>query len=172
MSMRTTLIIFLSCVLPLGVLGQSTSPNPHGAGKGLPIAIGPASTVITFSEFSVGTSISTQYQNVGIHFGGSGPFITTDGANPTSPVLSGSPLFQGDITGTFVEPGSSQPTVVESFTFDAGYFDEIGSTRIEWFDPHGKKLGQRINSHFGIERFTIEGGNIASWRIGIVQTEP
>ncbi len=130
------------------------------------------SRTITFSEFPVNTRISNQYQNVGILFAGSGPFITTDGANPTSPVLSGSPRFQGDIAGTFVEPATGRPVVVQSFSLDAGFFDEIGSTRIEWFDPDGKKIGQRINSRFGIERFTIEGGNIASWRMGIVQNEP
>lgn len=94
------------------------------------------------------------------------------GANPTSPVLSGTPIFQGNITGRFVEPGTDRPTVVQSFTFDAGYFDEFGSTRIEWFDPDGNKLGQRINSRLGIERLTFTGGNIASWQIGIVQNEP
>lgn len=127
---------------------------------------------VNFSEFPIGTKISTQYQNIGIIFGGSGPYITTDKGNPTSPVLSGTPEFQGNITGTFVEPGTDRPTVVQSFSFDAGYFDEIGSTRIEWFDLKGKKIGQKINSHLGIERFTLEGGNIASWKIGIVETEP
>jgi hypothetical protein len=57
--------------------------------------------------------------------------------------------------------------VVRSFTFDAGFFDEIGSTRIEWFDPEGNKIGQAINSKLGIETFTLEGGNIASWKISV-----
>lgn len=135
-----------------------------------------ASEVITFSEFPVGTSISNQYQDIGITFGGSDggsdPFIASDTSTRTSPVLSGTPRFQGDITGRFSEPGTDRPTVVQSFMFNAGYFDEFGTTRIEWFDPDGKKLGQRINSRFGIERFTIEGGNISHWRIGIVQNEP
>jgi hypothetical protein len=78
----------------------------------------------------------------------------------------------GPITGTFVEPGTTRPTVVESFSFDAGFFDEFGSTRIQWFDPKGELLDQRINSRLGIERFVIEGGNIASWRIEIVRNEP
>lgn len=102
-SLFFSLLSFLLCVvvapakaqLPLYVLTQSTSPNRAGDVKGLPTksirAAQGASAVITFSEFAVGTSISTQYQNIGITFGGSGPFITTDGANPTSPVLSGTP---------------------------------------------------------------------------------
>lgn len=131
-----------------------------------------SSQVITFSEFPLSTTITDQYKNIGVIFGGSGAFISTDGSNPTSPVLSGTPLFQGDISGSFVKPGTNDPTIVESFTFDAGFFNEIGSTRIEWFDPDGEKLGQRINSIFGIETFTIEGGNIASWKISIVANEP
>lgn len=137
-----------------------------------PQAAQDALDVITFSEFPIGTPISSQYQDLGIIFEGSGPFITTDGANPTSPVLSGSPRFEGDITGKFVEPGTDRPTVVKSFTFDAGYFDDFGSTRIEWFDPEGQKLGQSINSQLGIERLTFEGGNIASWRISVAENEP
>lgn len=182
--MKTRLFVFFISilsvifVLPICVFAQSTSLNlfPELEAPALAKiqlqAAGDASDVITFSEYPIGIPIDNQYQDIGIIFGGSGPFITTDGANPTSPVLSGTPLFQGDITGSFVEPGTYHPTVVQSFTFDAGYFDEFGSTRIEWFDPDGKKLGQRINSRLGIERLTIEGGNIASWRIGIVKNEP
>jgi hypothetical protein len=183
-NMKTKLFVLLISMLsvifmlPVCVFAQSTSPNPlpeleaPALAKMQLQAAGDASDVITFSEFPIGTPIDDQYQDVGIIFGGSGPFISTDGANPTSPVLSGTPRFQGDITGSFVEPGTARPTVVQSFTFDAGYFDEFGSTRIEWFDPDGKKLGQRINSRLGIEQLTFEGGNIASWRIGIVKNEP
>jgi hypothetical protein len=131
------------------------------------------SGIITFSEYPVGTSISDQYADQGIIFGGDSPFITTDSSNPTSPVLSGSPRFQGAIEGSFVDPSDgTTPTIVQSFALDAGYFDEFGSTRIEWFDPDGNKLGQRTNSHLGIETFEIEGGNIAHWRISIIENEP
>lgn len=129
--------------------------------------------IITFGEYPVGTSISTQYAEQGVLFGGDNPFITTDGANPTSPVLSGSPRFQGAIEGIFVNPSDGEtPVIVESFSLDAGYFDSNGSTRIEWFDPDGEKLGQRTNTHFGIQRFDIEGGNIARFRISIIENEP
>lgn len=171
-------LIFLSVVLPLTVSANSTSPNPILSNEAFITPLfqtqqaADASEIITFSEFPIGTSITNQYEDIGIIFGGSGSFITTDGANPTSPVLSGTPRFQGSIMGQFVEPGTDEPTVVESFTFDAGYFDEFGSTRIEWFDPDGKKLGQSINSRLGIEQLTFEGGNIASWKIGIVESEP
>src|SRR5688572_8837112 len=59
-------------------------------------------TVITFSEFPNGTPITDQYAEKGVVFGGDSPFIAEDGSNPTSPVLSGSPLFFGEIKGRFV----------------------------------------------------------------------
>jgi hypothetical protein len=136
------------------------------------------SDVITFDEYAVGTDITDQYQDDGIIFGGyvdtSGalqiPYIIEDAANPTSPVLANwsewiSWVFGGDITGTFVEPGTYTPTIVSSFEFDAGYFDALESTDIEWFDPYGNSLGVVSNSQYGIEQFNIAGGPIASWLI-------
>ena len=55
---------------------------------------------------------------------------------------------------------------------DAGFFDIVGTTRLEWFDLEGRKLGQRSNSAFGIENFEIRGGGISSWAFGIVEDEP
>ena len=175
--MKRITILFLTIVAIEGV-AQTTSPNPDLNASVSKFRLNSLNlsknneTLITFSEFPINRAISDQYKNKGIVFGGSGPFITVDGANPTSPVLSGTPRFEGNISGNFIDPESSQPTVVESFSFDAGYFDNYGSTRIQWFDPQGKILGQRINSKLGIESLTFEGGNIASWRIETVANEP
>lgn len=150
---------------------EGTSPDVIAQPSNAAAAIG--EDVITFREFPLNTRITDQYADFGIVFSGDTPFITTDGSNPTSPVLSGSPKFRGAIVGTFVNPSAPrQPTVVESFAFDAGYFDELDSTRIEWFDPTGKPLGQVTNRRLGIERFEITGGNIASFQISIFRTEP
>jgi hypothetical protein len=128
---------------------------------------------ITFSEYPVGTYIDSQYAAEGIVFGGDSPFISTDGANPTSPVLSGSPRFFGSVEGAFVDPSDgSTPAVVESFSVDAGYFDELSTTRLEWFDPDNNKLGQASNSQYGIENFHVSGGNIARWKFSIFAVEP
>ena len=175
--MKTYSIAILISLISGSAAAQSTSPSPVP----LPVArndltlIAPATPVptITFSEFPLGTAITTQYTDQGIVFGGDDPFISQDGANPTSPVLSGSPLFQGSIEGVFVNPDEpSVPVVIESLSLDAGFFDALRSTRIEWFDPDGEKLGQQANSIFGIENFTISGGNIAHWKIAIFEDEP
>ncbi len=68
---------------------------------------------ITFSEYPMWTAISNQYESQGIIFNGDSPFITSDGANPTSPILSGTPLFSGRVGGQFTNP-------VNSFQVEAG----------------------------------------------------
>jgi hypothetical protein len=174
--MKTRLLLLTAFLLASScrIFAQSTSPNPNprlqsiSAPRALPAN---SSQVITFSEYTIGTTITDQYKQIGVIFE-SGAFISTDGSNPTSPVISGTPRFEGPITGRFVVPGTNKPVAVKSFTFDAGYFDNFTSTRIEWFDLKGQKLGQRINSTLGIEQFTIEGGNIASWTMSIVADEP
>ncbi len=186
MKRHLTIIVVAAVVLTtlqlswLAAFGQSDSlpsSSPSTWNDGDPVrssvAEDGAMSPITFSEFPTDTLITNQYANLGIIFGGDSPFITPDTASPTSPVLSGTPLFRGDIIGTFVDPKDGKtPVAVESFTLDAGYFNELASTRIEWFDPSGKRLGQRTNSVYGIEKFEIAGGNIASWKLSIVKTEP
>jgi len=135
------------------------------------VRLSQAATLVTFSEFSVGTSITDQYKDVGIIFGGSSPFISPDEANPTSPVLSGTPLFQGAITGTFVIPGTTTPTTVESFSFDAGYFDAVGTTELRWFDLNGALIGSQTNTTLGIQTLTATAPGIASWSMQIISSE-
>ena len=83
-------------------------------------------------------------------------FITDDGANPTSPVLSGSPRFNGPIAVLFSTP-------VAAVGLDGGYFDAIGGTSIEAFGPDGASLGIVTNTALGIEFFGLAasgGGNV------------
>ena len=172
--------LILSVVI-LMATGPSQADEPSSSSPDAPLhkpTVGDTavrSATITFSEHPVGTSITTQYRDIGVIFGGSSPYITTDSANATSPVLTGSPRFQGSVEGRFVRPGTDEPTAVQSFRIDAGYFNEIGSTRLEWFDPDGTKLGQKTNTQLGIETLEVEaedGGNIARWLISIVANEP
>lgn len=130
------------------------------------------SAAITFDEFALGTPITDQYIGRGVLFEGNPPpFTATDNSNPTSPVLSGTPLFDGDITGSFVSPGTTIPMVARSFSFDAGFFNAVGSTRLVAFDPNDQIVQQITNMQTGIERFEITSGNIASFRIEIFGNE-
>lgn len=116
---------------------------------------------LTFSEFRVGTTISSNYSSEGVLFssGGGYPFITTDGANPSSPVLSGTPRFSGPITAAFVSPTDSSATAAtHALTFQAGYFDQTGSTTISFYDINVALLGTVTNSSLGIQTFTAPVG--------------
>jgi hypothetical protein len=130
-------------------------------------------STLTFSEFPVGTVISNQYASLGVSFSGSGgTFITNDGANPTSPVLSGNPQFTGSITATFVSPTSpSNRATAKNVSFDAGFFDSVGSTTVTWFDVNSNTLGSQNNSTTGIERFTLPG-SIGGFTMAINGSEP
>lgn len=129
---------------------------------------------ITFSEFPIDTPILSQYKEQGIVFVQSSTFITTDGSNPTSPVLSGSPRFFGPITGQFVDRQANGivPTSIQKFSLDAGYFDAVGSVRLTWYDREGKKIGQKVNSGQGIQKLVGEGGDISRFTIEAFADEP
>jgi choice-of-anchor A domain-containing protein len=94
-------------------------------------------------------------------------FITNDGANPTSPVLSGSPTFNGPISILLSD-------TVSSIGFDGGYFDAIGGTAIRAFAADGTFLGQISNLGHGIEFLGITVGVpiIKGVQLSLVGPEP
>jgi len=130
----------------------------------------PAASVITFSEQAGGTvnpfydfgTYDVSFD--GYFLGGLGTptagsslaldtnspqtFITGDGANPTSPVLSGTPTFSGSIAVLFSED-------VAAVGLDGGYFNAIGGTTIAAYDRLGGLLGSITNSELGIEFFGL-----------------
>ncbi len=96
-------------------------------------------------------------------------FITTDGSNPTSPVLSGSPTFNGPIAVLFDKDQAG-------VGFDGGFFNAIGSTGITAFDRNGNLLGTVANLGTGIEFLglvTSDGSSqIAGVFLDLVGAEP
>ena len=152
----------------------STSILPQAAVAPQGLAQPQADTVITFSDFAVDTFITNQYLSRGILFGGDRPFISNDGANPTSPVLSGSPRFFGAIEGRFFNPATGNATPVRSFSLDAGYMDAIGTVELTWYNAAGAILGSRVNTSTGIVRFAVTSpsANIARWRIDNAGDDP
>ncbi|RLQ20832.1 RHS repeat protein [Seongchinamella sediminis] len=129
---------------------------------------------ISFSELPVDALVSDQYRDRGIVFGGSGPVITTDAAVASSPVLTGTPVFEGDITGQFVKPGTQEAATVYQFVWESGHFDAVASVQMDLYGPQGQLLLSTTNEGTGIYRFFTRGGNIgiASWRVHIVSDEP
>lgn len=95
--------------------------------------------------------------------------ITTDGSNPTSPVLSGSPRFNGPVTILF-------STDQYGVGLEGGYFDAPYSTGITAFDRNGNVIGAVSNNGLGIEFLglvTSDGSaSIAGLQFSLVGPEP
>lgn len=117
--------------------------------------------LITFDEFPIGTAITDQYADRGVLINGpDSPYLAVDGAQPTSPVLSPGPNYQGQVTFQIVRKQSPhEPSSAGRVTFDIGYIDEVGPT-VAWFGPSGKQLGKRKIQGVGIVPVTIEDKRI------------
>ena len=139
---------------------------------GVDVAVVPdASKVITFSELPVGTTITNQYQKDGVIFT-SNPSIEDNSYDPTSPALAGSADFNGPIAGYFCNPSNGQHATVEEFQFDAGYFNNLHSTEIEWFRTNGQTLGKQYDQVYAYQHFSISSTSpIASFKIFEVGAE-
>ena len=87
-------------------------------------------------------------------------FIVGDGSNPTSPVLSGTPTFNGPISVLFSTP-------VAAVGLDGGFFNGIAGTSIEAYDTLGNSLGIVSNNSTGIEFFGLADSSGASVIQGI-----
>lgn len=182
MRMRTLAgiaVVAMTMIPSFGLASASTTQSaPTGAGtspsreetatEALPVPIG----AITFSELSVNTNVSDQYRARGIRFSGDSPFITTDTSNPTSPVLSGSPVFQGEIRGTFVNPDSGRTRTVDSFSLDVGYINAPGSVKVIVYGLGGSRIGVLSADRTGIVRITSTFPRSASFVVKALSDEP
>ncbi|WP_136683296.1 VPLPA-CTERM sorting domain-containing protein [Falsirhodobacter xinxiangensis] len=163
----------------IGTANPTYNPSDYGGGAGAP--------VVTTGGYFVGQSLSTQ---PGVDCPGSAPtacikgsptgtltldadspdtFITTDGAFPTSPTLSGSPQFNGPIALLF----SVDQLAVG---FEGGFFDGVGSTGITAFGRDGTLLGTVKNEGTGIEFLGLASATgiaeIAGVFLDLVGSEP
>jgi hypothetical protein len=96
-------------------------------------------------------------------------FITTDTDTPTTPVLSGTPLFNGPIALLFSDDQFG-------VGFSAGFFNAVGSTGITAIARDGSILGTVTNTGTGIEFLglvTDDGtASIAGVFLDLVGSEP
>lgn len=112
--------------------------------------------VYTFTDYTVsfggyfvgGAGTPTVGSTLSLDSGAPYTFITGDVSNPTTPVLSGSPQFNGPVAVLF-------SLDVAAVGLDGGYFDAIGATTIAAFDRLGNLLGSVTNSALGIEFFGL-----------------
>ena len=96
-------------------------------------------------------------------------FIIEDSANPTSPVLSGTPAFNGPVSILF-------DIDLAGVGLDGGFFDAIGGTAIRAFDRQGGIIGTVVNEALNIEFLglvTTDGlAAIAGLQFFLVGAEP
>jgi hypothetical protein len=136
---------------PFGSTNPVYAPADYGGGAGSP--------TVSFGGFFTGQSLVPGGCNGGADtgcVGGSptGPlslaaaspqtFIANDGAQPTSPILSGTPLFNGPIAMTFSTPQSGVGLV-------GGFFNSLNATAITAFDINGNVIGSITNDQLGLE---------------------
>ena len=126
--------------------------------------------VITFDDFAVGTVITNQYQSFGVRFGGS-VFITNDSAQPTTPVLSGTPLFEGPVSGSFVNPANGLLVTQYGFTVDVGYINNPGSVKITAFDFSAEEITHTFANAEGINHIDVTAAGVSYFRIETVSDE-
>ncbi len=166
MRSRVAAVVLGVFTMIVGVLAVTTaSPTPVAAATPTP---GP----IRFDEFPIGTPLSTQYQSYGVHFSTLFPaFITTDGAQPGSPVASGTPLYQGPIVVLIVDPVTGQPATADGFKMDLGYINNPNSVEVAYFDAFSNKIGAIRANAFGINPINVPARGVSRIDITVVANE-
>jgi len=173
------LITFSEPGFSVGTVNPTYTPADYGGGAGAP--------TVTTGGFFVGQSLSANAAvdcpgaaasacvvgsptgPLTLDAGAPNAFIANDGAFPTSPTLSGSPIFNGPIALLF----DIDQTGVG---FDGGFFNAIASTGITAFARDGSLLGTVSNETTGIEFLglvTADGlPGIAGVFLDLVGAEP
>lgn len=162
----------------VGTTNPTYNPGDYGGGAGSP--------VVTFGGYFEGQSlggpgdcpagaaitgcvVGSPTGPLALDSNSPNTFITNDGANPTSPVLSGTPTFNGAISIFF-------DTDLAGVGLDGGFFDAIGGTAITAFDRAGNVIGSVQNETTGIEFLgLVTDGNvntIAGLQFSLVGSEP
>jgi len=121
-----------------------------------------ANAVVTlnFSEFAVGTVVSTQYAADGVYFlagiNGFNPIIADDFAMPGSPVLAPNSPYAGTFTIDFVGYATG-------VAFDSGYWDGLSTGVIEVYGADDSTLlGTYTNGNIPYAHFDFGAAQIGS----------
>lgn len=135
-----------------------------------PAASATSYPTITFDEVPLESFVTNEYQADGVVFT-STVQTSEDEANPTSPVLSGYPRFEGAIEGEFVNPATGSAQTITSFTLDVGYINNRDSVIVEAFDTDGNAVQTATANSFGINTLTLTYQGIASFSVHEVSEE-
>jgi hypothetical protein len=163
--------------LPLGTQNPVYTPGLYGGGAGAPtVSFGGRFTGQTVGTPPIppgavpsGVVNGTPTNPLSLDSGSPVTQIVRDVANPTSPVLSGTPTFNGPVSILF-------SVDIAGVGLDGGFFNAIGGTAITAFTRDGSFLGQVTNEATAIEFLglvTDDGQNrIAGLQFSLVGPEP
>jgi hypothetical protein len=165
--------------VPLATQNPVYTPALYGGGAGSP--------TVTFGGFFAGQSLSanpsvdcpgaaatgcvvgTPASPLSLAANSPPTFTANDGANPRSPVLSGTPTFNGPVAISF-------STLQSGVGLVGGFFDAVGSTAITAFNANGTALGSVVNDQTGLAFLglvTSDGSaDIAGLLFHLVANEP
>jgi len=133
--------LLMICVVLIGVAGLANAAP---------------TTLITFSEFPLGTVIDTEYAPLGVVFTAGTynlPVISMNGAMPTQPILrpdGGPSTYQGDFWIRFITP-------VGEVQFDSGYWDGLGTGVINVYDQYNNPIASLTNTTTGVNVTSLSG---------------
>jgi lysophospholipase L1-like esterase len=164
-----------SRIAPEGLLHHSTRVGKHAAVRPADVPPPDGSDLgapLPLDSLALGTYVTNQFAKDGIIFSGQSPFITDDGSSDVNPTISGSPLFQGTVVGTFVKPGTQKPATVDDFSLSVGYIDNPGSTQMTVYNLKGKQLGVLVATDEGFNTLFSTFPNAASFSVSSVADEP
>ncbi len=160
---------------PIGTENPTYTPANYGGGAGAP--------TVSFDGYFTGQSlggnacggaasgcvIGNPTNSLSLDAASPSTFIRSDTANPTSPVLSGSPIFNGPIAILF-------DVDLAGVGLDGGFFNAIGGTAITAYARDGSLLGSVTNTQLGLEFLglvTDDGqARIAGLLFSLVGAEP
>ena len=134
----------------VGSVNPTYTPAAYGGGIGSPSVsfdgyfTGQALGGSACGGVPSGCVIGSPTTTLSLDSGSPNTFIADDGDNPTSPVLSGTPTFDGPISILF-------DVDVAGVGLEGGFFNSIGGTAIRAFGRDGTFLGQILNEGLGIE---------------------
>lgn len=163
--------------VPLGTINPIFAPGDYGGGD--------ASPTVTSGGYFVGQSLSIDPNAdcpgaaasacvvgdptgaLSIDPDSPDVFTADDTSTPTTPTLSGSPLFNGPIALLFSEDQFG-------VGFTAGFFNAVGSTGITAFARDGSLLGTVVNEGMGVEFLGLvsQEADIAGVFLDLVGSEP
>lgn len=139
---------------PLGTFNPPYAPAIYGGGAGMPNVSfggfftgqsqGAASPPCPIGAILTGCVLGTPSGPLSIAVGSPTTRIVDDVANSTTPVLSGTPTFNGSIAVLF-------DVDLVGVGLEGGFFNAIGGTAITAYDRGGATLGSVTNTGLGIE---------------------